>query len=171
MYWLPFQEIQLMTFSMVYNKTGQKSYTHTLTLWQRVFHGQVPLTFSVKIKFSWVFYYQIVDCPLCRAHFVCLCTRLQSNNFLLAFRPLLLQAYINRPLLHSPSPADYRSDYCYFCAYSLLSQLPQRDLIISGMARFKLYLYNSHHYHNVTSLPKQFSPVSPLREEKEALFQ
>lgn len=82
------------TISMVHNKTGQKSYPYTLTLWQWVFHGQVPLTFSVKIKFSWVF-----DCPLCRVHFVCLfvclCPRLQSNNFLLAFTSLLLQAYIN----------------------------------------------------------------------------
>lgn len=102
--------------------------------------------------------------------FVCLCPRLQSNNFLLTFTSLLLQAYINRPLLHPPSPADYRSDYCYFCAYSLLSQLPQRDLIISEMARFKLYLFGSHRYRNATSLPAHFSPVSPLREEKEDFF-
>lgn len=102
--------------------------------------------------------------------FVCLCPRLLGNNFLLAFTPLLLQACIYMPLLHPPSPAHYGSDYCYFCANSVLSQLSQRDLIISGIARFRFLLFTSYHYRNVASLPKQFSSVSPLQKEKKYFF-
>lgn len=101
--------------------------------------------------------------------FVWLCPRLPGNNFLLAFTPLLLQACIYMPLLRPPSPAHYRSDYCYFCACSVLSQLPQRDLIISGIARFKFLLFSSCHYHNGASLPKQFS-FSLLYERKKRYF-
>ncbi len=72
--------------------------------------------------------------------FVWLC--LPGNNFLLAFTPLLLQGCFYMPLLRPPSPTHYRSDYCYFCACSVLSQLPQRDLIISGIARFKFFCFS-----------------------------
>jgi len=141
--------------------------------------SSVPLTFSVKIpffhEFSLIrFLNALCVEPFLCFLFVCLCRRLQRNNFLLAVTPLLLQACVSRPLLHPPSPAHYRSDYCYFCAYSLLSHLPLKDLIISGMTRFKLLLFSSYHYCNVTSLPKQFSSVSPFSiclPEEEALFQ